>query len=122
MKYLYLGLALLALLILACCWSTQAVTARTEAVLLPLDCAAGAGIGGSDPVSAGRLEAAQAAWREGLPLLGCLVSHSYTAEISEELAELPLLEGAEFRRSCLRIREKLVRLRQMDRLTPENIF
>ena len=85
MKYLYLGLALLAMLILACCWSTQVVAARTEAVLLPLDCAAGAGISGPERVRC--LEAAHAAWRESLPLLGCLVSHSYTTEISEALAE-----------------------------------
>ena len=120
MKYLYLGLALLAMLILACCWSTQVVAARTEAVLLPLDCAAGTGIGGPERVRC--LEAAQAAWRESLPLLGCLVSHSYTTEISEALAELSLQEGEKFQLSCLRLREKLLRLGQMDRLSLENIF
>ncbi len=122
MKYLFLGLALLALLILACCWSTQTVAARTEGVLLPLGKALQADAAGMPQDRNAWIETAAGRWRDSLPLLACLVSHGYTAEISDGLTELQLLPDAEFRRSCLVLRERLIRLREMDLPTPGNIF
>ena len=122
MRYLYLGLLLLALLMLLCCLSAQAVTARTDAVLLPLGRALEAGAPEDAEARSVYLVDASDAWRDGLGLLSCLLSHSYTREISAALEELPLLSGAEFERSCRGLLGKLRTIAEMDLPRIGNIF
>ena len=122
MRYLYLGLLILGLLMLLCCLSAQTVTARTDAVLLPLGRALEADAPENAEARRAHLGEASDAWRDGLGLLSCLLSHSYTREVSAALEELPLLSGAEFERSCRELLGMLRTIAEMDLPRIGNIF
>ena len=68
------------------------------------------------------IDTAQTHWQKGLPLLTCLLSHSLTGEIGDGIAELQLLEGEEFRRSCTLLIRRLQILQDMDRLRLGNVL
>ena len=122
MNYLYLGLVLLAMLCFVCCLSTQAVTAGTAAVRLPLEQSLEAGTLEDPSARNAWVGSAKEAWEDGLGLLSCLLSHSYTREISDGLAELPLLSGPEFERRCRGLLGKLRTIAEMDLPKIGNIF
>ena len=122
MKYFCIGLLILCLLLCACYFSARKVDAAASSVLGPLEKALErAGLGDVRGRRAW-IDTAQACWQRELPLLTCLLSHSLTGEIGDRLAELRLLEGAEFRRGCALLIRRLQAVREMDRPRPGNVL
>ena len=120
MKYFWIGVLILGLLLSCCWWSEQAVERSAVSVLEPLGEAIAAAEQGRP--AAEPLRRAQALWRQKEGLLASLVSHSSMEELRWGLAELPLLDGAELRRLALRLQHRLLALAEGDDLRWRNLF
>ena len=122
MKYLYVGLLILSLLLCACYFSTRILSERTEALLVPLEQAARAAQSGDHAAQDRYLSRAANRWRQDDRILACLLSHSNTDAISDALAELQELEGKEYTRGSAALIRLIKRLREADVPRLENIF
>lgn len=122
MKYLYVGILILCLLLGACWFSGQEVRRRTETVTAPLEQALSALREGDE--ARGRSFAGMAAleWEKNEGVLASLFSHQYTNEISLRLAELRWLDGQQFERVCDRVLRAVRELKQMGNVIWRNIF
>lgn len=122
MKYLYVGLLTLALLLGACWWSAGQISARTQAAAAPLELAAQALEAGDGTLAASRVARAEALWRQGEELLAGLTSHAYTSQIRQGLREAGFLEGRELERALALLLEQLQTLAELERPVWRNIF
>ena len=122
MKYLYIGLLIIALLVGGCVWSQGAVAARAEAVAAPLEAAAEA-LEAGDEARARELAARAAAeWVRHEGILASFISHDHTNGVAEALAELELSPGEELGSRLARLLKAVRELSGMERLTLENVF
>ena len=122
MKYLYLGILILAFLLCLCFCAGRQIDARARAVMEPLGRAMAAEAAGNDLLRDRSVAEAARLWEEGAALFACLLSHSHTEAVTLELRELPLLTGTEFHRSCVRLVARLQAIREMDRPRLGNVF
>lgn len=122
MKYFYIGLLILCLLLCACYFSTRQVRDRTEALALPLRNALQAFRTGNLTEKARFLEEAADRWQGSEAFFASLLSHEITAGIGSDLRELSLAEDRDFEGLCLRLLDSLRRVRRMDLPILENIL
>ncbi len=122
MKYLYIGLLILCLLLCACYLSTREVRDRTEALTLPLRQAVQAFRTGNLAERARLVAEAGARWAESEAFFASLLSHEKTSQVSEDLRRLSVADGDEFEQTCLRLLDSLDRIRRMDLPILENIL
>ena len=122
MKYFYIGLLILALLLAGCVCAGRALRGRTEAAAAPLEQALEALERGD--VARGRacVEQARAEWQRSEGLLASLLNHERTQAVSAALAELEELRGAELTRACGRLIRSLRELAETETLRWRNIF
>lgn len=122
MRYLYLGLLIVALLLGACYISRQQVEARTEAVCAPLSEALQALRAGDSAGGRRLLERSRAEWERNEGVLASLMSHSYTREIGSSLAELEALSDGELEHLTLHLLKAVRELLEAERPVLRNIF
>ena len=120
MKYFWIGLVILGLLLSCCWWSERAVERSAVSVLGPLGEAIAAAEQGRP--AAEPLRRARSLWREQEDLLASLVSHSSMEELRWGLEQLPLLEGTALRRLAVRLQDRLLALAEGDDLRWRNLF
>ena len=122
MKYLYIGLFIIALLIGGCVWSQRAVAARAEAVAAPLERAAEA-LKAGDAGAARELAAEAAAeWARHEGVLASLISHDHTNGVAEALAELQRAPEEELGSRLAGALEAVRRLAELERAVWRNVF
>ena len=122
MKYFYLGLLILCLLLGGCWLSQRQIAQRTEAVAAPLEEALRAVRSGDAARGRQLLTRGAQTWHVHEGVLASLMSHSYTSEISTALAELEALPDAELERLALRLLWAVRRLAEMEQPVLENVF
>ena len=122
MKYFYIGLLILCLLLCACYFSSRQIRRGTEAMAFPLRQALQAFRAGNLTEKARSLEEAAARWKAGESVFASLLSHDHTAGIAEDLRALALAKDEEFEGICFRLLDKLDRIRRMDLPILENIL
>lgn len=122
MKYMYIGLLILCLLLCACYLSTRQIDQRTEAMLLPLHRALQAFQAGDLTTKTRYVEETTAHWEQNEAFFASLLSHEKTAQVSEDLRILSLDHPEEFEKACVRLIDNLQRIRHMDLPVPENIL
>ena len=122
MKFLCIGLLILALLVGGCVWSQRAVAVRAEAVGATLEAALEA-LRGGDEDAARRLAAeAAAAWEKHEGVLASLISHDHTNGVGEALAELQWAPREELGSRLAGLLETVRSLAEMERAALRNIF
>lgn len=122
MKYLYVGILILCLLLGACWFSGQEIRWRTEAVTAPLQQALAALRGGDEARSRSFAGMAALEWEKNEGVLAALFSHHYTNEISMKLAELNWRHGEDFERVCDWVMRAVRELTETERVIWRNIF
>ena len=122
MKYFYIGLLILALLLGGCIWAGRALRERTEAAAAPLEQALAALERGDEALGRSLLARAGAEWRRSEGLLASLLSHERTQAVSAALAELEELRGEALLRSCGRVLRALRELAETESLRWRNLL
>ncbi|MBR6120597.1 MAG: DUF4363 family protein [Oscillospiraceae bacterium] len=122
MKYFYIGLLILALLLAGCVCAGRGLRERTEAAAAPLEQALAALERGDEALGRSLLARAGAEWRRSEGLLACLLNHERTQAVSAALAELEELRGAELTRACGRLIRALRELAETESLRWRNLF
>ena len=122
MKYLYLGLLILCLLLCACYLSNRQVQARIEAAALPLHRAMNAHRAGDGAARELAVRESLDRWKNSAPLLDSLLSHERTDQITDALEELQEADEASFVRLCHRALAQLAQLSGFNALRWENVF
>ena len=122
MKYFYVGILILALLLAGCFFAGQTLRGRTEAVVAPLRRALTALRSGNESGGLYFVGLARAEWLRGEGLLASLLSHEHTAPVGAALAELGTLRGTELERACGRLLRALRALAETERLRWRNLF
>ena len=122
MKYLYLGLLILCLLLCACYLSSRQVQARIEAAALPLHRAMNAHRKGDGAARELAVRESLDRWKNSAPLLNSLLSHERTDQITDALEELQEADEASFVRLCHRALAQLAQLSRFNALRWENVF
>lgn len=122
MKYLYIGLLILCLLLCACYLSTRQIDHRTEAMVLPLHQALQAFRAGDVTAGTRFVAETNAQWARNEAFFASLLSHEKTAQVSEDLRLLSLGHPEEFEKTCIRLIDNLEKIRHMDLPVPENIL
>ena len=120
MKYFWIGVVILGLLLTCCWWSERTVERSAASVLEPLGEAISAAEQGRP--TAEPLRRARSLWRQKEGLLASLVSHSSMEELRWGLEQLPLLEGTALRRLAVRLQDRLLALAEGDDLRWRNLF
>ena len=122
MKYMYIGLFIIALLIGGCFWSQRAVAVRAGAVAEPLEAAAEA-LEAGDATAARELTARAAAeWAKHEGVLASLISHDHTNGVSEALAELQQAPEEELGSRLAGLLKAVRGLAEMERAVWRNVF
>ncbi len=122
MKYFYVGVLLLALLLTGCWFSWQQVRRGTQAASLPLELAASAFEAGDEAGSRELARKAALEWQSREGVLASLLSHERSGKITLALEELAELRGREFLQSCRRLLRMLRELAELERVAWRNIF
>lgn len=122
MKYLYLGLLILCLLLCACYLSNRQVQAGIEAAALPLHRAMRAHQAGDAAARDLALRESLSRWKSSSPQLDSLLSHDRTERITEALEELAEADEASFVRLCHKALARFERLSGFHALRWENLF
>ncbi|MBQ1371712.1 MAG: hypothetical protein IIY70_02155 [Oscillospiraceae bacterium] len=122
MKYLYLGLLIIALLLGACQISRQQIEARTEAVCAPLTEALQTLQTGDSAAGRRLLERSRAEWKRHEGVFASLMSHSYTREVGNALEELEAVPDQELERLTRHLLRAVRELAQTERPVWRNIF
>lgn len=122
MKYLYLGLFILCMLICACWLTQREIGLRTEAIAAPLEDALRS-VQTAD-AARGRQLLAQSAqlWEAHEGFFASLMSHSYTQEIDEALAVREGVRDSELPRFLLRLLHAVQVISDADQPLWHNIF
>lgn len=122
MKYLYVGLLIIALLVGGCFWSQRAVAERAEAVAGPLEAALAAYEGGDAEAARGLAAEAAAEWAKHEGVLASLISHDHTNGIAEALAELQQAPEEELGSRLAGVLKAVRSLAEMERTVWRNVF
>ena len=122
MKYFYIGLLILSLLLCAYWLSTREVQGRTRAMLLPLHRALEAFRGGDAAGQERAVQTAQTRWRASEPVLESLLSHDRVLGVTDDLERLAHAAQEEFEQICVGLMAKLRRIGEMDLPKLRNIL
>ena len=122
MKYLYIGLFIIALLIGGCFASQAAVRRGAEAVAAPLEAAAEALEAGDPEAARGLAARAAEEWARHEGVLASLISHDHTNGIAEALAELQRAPEKELGSRLAGLLEAVRSLAEMERPVWRNVF
>ena len=122
MKYFYIGLMILALLLGGCIWAGRALRERTEAAAAPLEQALAALERGDEALGRSLLARAGAEWRRSEGLLASLLNHERTQAVSAALAELDSLREETLIPACRRAIRALRELAETESLRWRNLF
>ena len=122
MKYFYIGLLILALLLAGCVCAGRGLRERTEAAAAPLEQALAALERGDEALGRSLLARAGAEWRRSEGLLACLLNHERTQAVTAALAELDGLQGDALVWACRRLIRSLRELAETESLRWRNIF
>lgn len=114
MKYFYIGLLILCLLLCACWFSTRAVQGKSHAMLMPLRDALEAFRRGDKTACAQAVGEAKRRWEHSEPVLESLLSHERVLDISDELVRLEYAPDEAFEQICIGMMAKLERIGEMD--------
>lgn len=122
MKYLVLGLLILVMLAAGCLLSGAEIEKRSGAVAGILEAALSAAEAGDEAGTQERLREARTEWDAHLGVLASLLNHEYTDAVTEDLASLERLQGAERIRVCARTLRALRALAKSERPVWRNLF
>ena len=122
MKYLYLGILILALLVAGCFYSAWEITRRSQAVAEPLAFALSSLRDGNEAAARAAVEAAASEWEAHESLLAALVSHDRTDRVGQTLAVLPWLRGDELIHAAADALQAVRAMAELERVNLRNIF
>lgn len=122
MKYFYIGLLILSLLLCACYFTSRQMRRSTDAMLKPLEDALEASRLGDYEGARRALAAAERSWARYEPRLNALISHERTDEVSQQLCLLRYADADHFESICSALILRIRHLRQMDLPQWHNIF
>ncbi|MBR3077987.1 MAG: DUF4363 family protein [Oscillospiraceae bacterium] len=122
MKYFWIGVMILCLLLTGCFLSQRELRQRTEAVAAPLAQAIAAYQRGETEQGRRLSETAALEWERKEGVLASLLSHNYTNRISAALAELGRTGDEDFLRVCEGLLRDIRALAEQERAVWRNIF
>ncbi len=114
MKYLYWGVAILALTLAVCVLSGLALNRRTDEVISPLTQAIEATEAGRATAAQGFAQQAHAQWQRHLNFFTSYLCHDETDEITIGFARLEQASEDEFAPTCNELLVRLQHISQMD--------
>ena len=122
MKYLYLGAAILATILLFCIFSGSHLSQRFDQVIDPLERACEAYAQGK-PDEARALESqAASAWQRELSGLSAYLSHNDLDEITQAFSALQDAPQEDFLPECRKLLSMLYQVQSEDRPSLENLL
>lgn len=122
MKYLWIGIAILAVLLVVCISVNEMLTEATEAVQSELQIAAQYGAEKDFTLAAAHAKKAADEWDTHLRFFASVLCHDETDEITAGLAELQVVEDAEFLQTVSTLLARLSHIAEMDRPLLHNIL
>ena len=122
MKYFYIGVLILCLLVAGCLLTAWEIGRRTEAVAQPLALALEALRAGDEAGSRAQARFAAAEWDRHQGVLAALISHDHTNGVGEALAGLSWSQGPELGRRLEELLRRVRELAEMDRVVWRNLF
>ena len=122
MKYFYIGMMILCLLLTGCLAAGWVIGRSVAAVSLPLRGASDAIRSGDEARGQALIRQAAAEWSRREGVLASLLRHDLTDEIGTELSGLQWSRGTELLRSCAKLLEALRSLADSEKATWRNIF
>lgn len=122
MKYLVIGLLILCLLIGLCWFAEREIAERTRLIAAPLERSLLAVRRGDGAAARSYAEQAAAAWDAHEAVLASFISHDHTNAITEELAQLPFLDGAALGQALEALLTQVRGLAEMERIVWKNIL
>lgn len=118
MKYLYLGAAILAVLLAVCILSTAVIGSHTRRIAETLEDALSAFDGGNLSEAAALADRAKNTWERSAKLLSAMLSHEELDEIDTAFSALDSYRRTqaadEFRSRCAELALRLRHIAQMD--------
>ena len=122
MKYFVIGVLILSILIGLSVFADLEIDNRTREVSIPLEEALSAlRAGNEQEVQACMIRAADA-WTKSERVLASFISHDHTNSITEQLAQLPWLQGKELGQTIEGILKQVQGLAEMDEIVWKNIL
>lgn len=122
MKYLIIGILILALLVGMCFFSQKQIIYRSREIAHPLELALSAIQAGDEVLAQAFIAEAMAAWEQSETLFTSLISHDHTNAIREDLAQLPWTYGHELGRAVEKVLQQLHGLEEMERVDWGNLL
>lgn len=122
MKYFVIGVLILSILIGLSVFADLEIDNRTREVSIPLEEALSAlRAGNEQEVQACMIRAADA-WTKSERVLASFINHDHTNNITEQLAQLPWLQGKELGQTIEGILKQVQGLAEMDEIVWKNIL
>ena len=122
MRYLLIGLLLLALLLSFCLWITADASSRFQEILLPLEQAETLAMQGSRDEAESLCRQAAALWQRHYPALAAVMNHKDLDEVTRSFSALQQAAPEEFLSSCSSLLALLRSFREADRLNFHNLL
>lgn len=122
MKYFYIGMMILCLLLTGCLAAGWVIGRSVSAVSLPLEGASDAIRSGDEARGQALIRQAAVEWNRRNGVLASLLRHDLTDEISTELSGLQWTQGTELLRGCTKVLDALHRLAESEKPSWRNIF
>ena len=122
MKYLWLGVALLTVLLILCVFMNSLLDHRTQQVQTLLQQAQDAAEAKNYLTAAEQAKKAADAWNMHLQFYASVLCHDETDEITAGFAELLVVEDAEFLQTAAMLSARLVHIAEMDLPLLHNIL
>lgn len=122
MKYLWTGVAILAVLLAVCIGVNGMLAVATEAVQNELQIAKDYGTKHDYAAAADHAKKATDEWNAHLGFFASVLCHDETDEITAGLAELQVVEDAEFLQSISSLLARLSHIAEMDKPLLHNIL
>ena len=122
MRYLMLGLLLLALLLTLCLRVTAGLSARYDEILLPLEQAEASASQGFPEKAEALCREAAAKWEHHYPVLAAVCSHKDLEEVRRAFAALEQAKPEDFLPQCSALLSLLRSFREADLLSLHNLL
>ena len=122
MKYFYLGIFILCMLICVCWFSQREIELRTDAVAAPLEEALSAVKQSNFAHGRSLLADGAEIWSQHEGFLASLMSHSYTREVDEALATREVVPDSDLRRFLARLLHAVRTISEVDKPLWRNSF
>lgn len=122
MKYFVIGVLILSILIGLSVFADLEIDNRTREVSIPLEEALSALRAGNEQEVQACIIRTADAWTKSERVLASFISHDHTNSITEELAQLPWLQGKEIGQTIEGILKQVQGLAEMDEIVWKNIL